>query len=44
MKRYYVGVFGVFLVLFLVMFSYPVRTDLSLQGKVIVVDSGHEAV
>ena len=41
MKRYYVGVFGVFLVLFLTMFSYPVRADLPLQGKVVAIDSGH---
>ena len=41
MKRYYVGVFGVFLVLFLAMFSYPVRADLPLQGKVVAIDSGH---
>ncbi len=41
MKRYYVGVFGIFLVLFLAMFSYPVRADLPLQGKVVAIDSGH---
>lgn len=41
MKRYYVGVFGIFLVLFLTMFSYPVRADLPLQGKVVAIDSGH---
>ena len=41
MKRYYVGVFFVFFVLFLAMFSYPVRADLPLQGKVIAIDSGH---
>lgn len=41
MKRYYVGVIFVFFVLFLAMFSYPVRADLPLQGKVIAIDSGH---
>lgn len=41
MKRYYVGVIFVFFVLFLAMYSYPVRADLPLQGKVIAIDSGH---
>ena len=41
MKRYYIEVFAIFFVLFLAMFSYPVRADLPLQGKVIVIDSGH---
>lgn len=41
MKRYYVSVIFVFLFLFLAMYSYPVRADLSLQGKVIAIDSGH---
>lgn len=41
MKRYYVSVIFVFLFLFLAMYSYPVRADLPLQGKVIAIDSGH---
>lgn len=41
MKRYYVSVIFVFLFLFLAMYSYPVRADLTLQGKVIAIDSGH---
>ena len=41
MKRYYIEVFAIFFVLFLAMFSYPVRADLPLQGKVIAIDSGH---
>ena len=41
MKRYYISVIFVFLFLFLAMYSYPVRADLPLQGKVIAIDSGH---
>ena len=41
MNKYYIGVFSVFLVLFLAMFSYPVRADLPLQGKVVAIDCGH---
>ena len=41
MKRYYIEVFAIFFVLFLAMYSYPVRADLPLQGKVIAIDSGH---
>lgn len=41
MNKYYIGVFSVFLVLFLAMFSYPVRADLSLQGRVVAIDCGH---
>lgn len=41
MNKYYIGVFSVFLVLFLAMFSYPVRADLPLQGRVVAIDCGH---
>ena len=41
MKRYYVGVLGVFLVLLLTMYSYPVIADFPLHGKVVAIDSGH---
>ena len=41
MKNYYVKIMSVFLGLFILMYGYPVRADLPLQGKVIVVDSGH---
>lgn len=41
MKSYYVKIISVFLGLFILMYGYPVRADLPLQGKVIVVDSGH---
>ena len=41
MKKYYIGVFSVFLVLFLAMFSYPVRADLPLQGRVVAIDCGY---
>ncbi len=41
MNKYYIGVFSVFLVLFLAMFSYPVRADLPLQGIVVAIDCGH---
>lgn len=41
MNKYYIGVFSVFLVLFLAMFSYPVRADLTLQGRVVAIDCGH---
>lgn len=41
MNKYYIGVFSVFLVLFLAMFSYPVRADLPLQGMVVAIDCGH---
>lgn len=41
MNKYYIGVFSVFLLLFLAMFSYPVRADLPLQGRVVVIDCGH---
>ena len=40
MKNYYVKIMSVFLGLFILMYGYPVRADLPLQGKVIVVDSG----
>lgn len=41
MNKYFIGVFSVFLVLFLAMFSYPVRADLPLQGIVVAIDCGH---
>lgn len=41
MNKYYIGVFSVFLLLFLAMFSYPVRADLPLQGRVVAIDCGH---
>ena len=41
MKNYYVKIMSVFLGVFILMYGYPVRADLPLQGKVIVVDSGH---
>lgn len=41
MKNYYVKIMSVFLGLFILMYGYPVRADLPLQGKVIVVDCGH---
>lgn len=41
MKNYYVKIMFLFLGLFILMYGYPVRADLPLQGKVIVVDSGH---
>lgn len=44
MNKYYIGVFSVFLVLFLAMFSYPVRADLPLQGRVVAIDCGHSGM
>ena len=41
MKKYYFKIISLFLILFVFMYGYPVRADLPLQGKVIVVDSGH---
>lgn len=41
MKNYYVKIISVFLILFIFMYGYPVKADLPLQGKTIVLDSGH---
>ena len=41
MKNYYFKIISVFLVFFIFMYGYPVKANLPLQGKVIVIDSGH---
>ena len=41
MKNYYLKILGCFIILFFCLYTNPVRADLPLQSKVIVVDSGH---
>ena len=41
MKNYYINILSVFLILFIYIYSYPVKAQLPLQGKVIVIDAGH---
>lgn len=41
MKNYYVKIMFLFIILFLVLYGNPVKADLPMQGKVIVVDAGH---
>ena len=41
MKKYYIRLLLGFIILLLLVNSYPVKAELPLQGKVIVVDAGH---
>ena len=41
MNNYYFKIITTFLIFFIIIYNYPVKADLPLQGKVIVVDSGH---
>lgn len=41
MKKYFIGILVTFIFVFALFYSMPVRADLPLQGKVIVVDAGH---
>lgn len=41
MKKYYVNILMLFLILFGIIYGNPVKASLPLQGKVIVVDAGH---
>lgn len=39
--KYYFKILLVFIIVFLFLYDLPVKADLPLQGKVIVVDAGH---
>ncbi len=43
MKNYYFMVICLFLILFLMLVSNPVKANLPLQGKVFAIDSGHQS-
>lgn len=41
MRNYYVKVMSLFIIFFLCLYGNPVKADLPMQGKVIVIDAGH---
>lgn len=42
--KYYFKILLVFIIVFLFLYDLPVKADLPLQGKVIVVDAGHGGI
>lgn len=39
--KYYFKILLSFIIVFLLLYEIPVKADLPLQGKIIVVDAGH---
>ena len=42
--KYYFKILLSFIIVFLLLYEIPVKADLPLQGKIVVLDAGHGAI